>query len=130
MKNRQYEETLAQLYQMLPMYQREGKKAMKKGLDNILDLCWEMGLPQWKFNSIHVAGTNGKGSVSAMIASVLQEAGFKVGMYTSPHLLEFTERIRVNGKEIPQEDVVEFVDAYNYCHEDQKPLHVGAGSTR
>ncbi|MEO1414662.1 MAG: folylpolyglutamate synthase/dihydrofolate synthase family protein [Bacteroidota bacterium] len=113
MKNRQYEETLAQLYQMLPMYQREGKKAMKKGLDNILDLCWEMGLPQWKFNSIHVAGTNGKGSVSAMIASVLQEAGFKVGMYTSPHLLEFTERIRVNGKEIPQEDVVEFVDAYS-----------------
>ncbi|MEL6132611.1 MAG: bifunctional folylpolyglutamate synthase/dihydrofolate synthase, partial [Bacteroidota bacterium] len=112
MKNRQYEETLAQLYQMLPMYQREGKKAMKKGLDNILDLCWEMGLPQWKFNSIHVAGTNGKGSVSAMIASVLQEAGFKVGMYTSPHLLEFTERIRINGKEIPQEAVVEFVDAY------------------
>jgi len=107
-----YEETLARLYTMLPMYQNSGGKAFKKGLDNINELCWAIGLPQWRFNTIHVAGTNGKGSVSSMLTSVLIEAGYKVGTYTSPHLINFTERIKINGREMSKRAVVEFVDCY------------------
>lgn len=108
--NNRFPETLEYLYKQLPMFQREGQTAFKKDLTNTRELCWILGLPQWKIKTIHIAGTNGKGSTSSMIASVLQEAGYKVGLYTSPHLLSFTERIKINGKEISQRAVVDFVD--------------------
>ncbi|MEZ4774264.1 MAG: folylpolyglutamate synthase/dihydrofolate synthase family protein [Bacteroidia bacterium] len=121
MTNNAFSETLQYLYTLLPMYQRQGPVAFKKGLGNIQELCWALEQPQWKFKSIHVAGTNGKGSVSAMLNSVLMEAGYKTGMYTSPHLLSFTERMRVNGKEISQEEVVEFVEKTKPLIERMKP---------
>ena len=105
-----YDETLEYLFQRLPMYQRVGKKAFKKDLNNIISLSTALGNPHEHFRSIHIAGTNGKGSVSNMLASILQEAGYKVGLYTSPHLRSFTERIRINGKMIPEELVVDFVE--------------------
>lgn len=105
-----YQETLNYLYQNLPMFQRVGAVAFKKDLTNTLALCEALGNPQHKFKSIHVAGTNGKGSSSHMLASVLQTAGYKTGLYTSPHLKEFTERIRINGQEVDQEFVVDFVE--------------------
>jgi dihydrofolate synthase/folylpolyglutamate synthase len=95
------------------MYQREGKSAIKTDLTNIRSLCDVLDQPQNKFKSVHIAGTNGKGSSAHMLASVLQEAGFKTGLYTSPHLRSFTERIKLNGIEIPENEVVEFVD-YNF----------------
>ncbi|MEL6255093.1 MAG: folylpolyglutamate synthase/dihydrofolate synthase family protein [Bacteroidota bacterium] len=109
MSQTHFSETLDYLYSLLPMYQRQGAKAFKKDLDNIQKLCWELGLPQWQFQSIHIAGTNGKGSVASMLNSILMEAGMLTGLYTSPHLLSFTERIRVKGKEIPEKEVVKFV---------------------
>lgn len=105
-----YPETLNYLYQNLPMFQRVGASAYKKDLTNTLALCEALGTPQNKFRSIHIAGTNGKGSSSHMIASVLQAAGYKTGLYTSPHLKEFTERIRINGAEADREFVVDFVE--------------------
>lgn len=116
-----FPETLEYLYRQLPMFQREGQAAFKKDLTNTRELCWILGLPQWKIKTIHIAGTNGKGSTSSMIASVLQEAGYKVGLYTSPHLLSFTERIKINGKEISQKAVVEFVDELRPFIERIKP---------
>jgi dihydrofolate synthase/folylpolyglutamate synthase len=104
-----YSETLQFLFEQLPMYQRQGKSAFKKDLTNILELCKHLDHPETKFKSIHVAGTNGKGSVSHMLASVLQENGYKTGLYTSPHLLDFRERIRVDGQTIPEQNVVDFV---------------------
>ncbi|MBA6156276.1 bifunctional folylpolyglutamate synthase/dihydrofolate synthase [Tenacibaculum sp. S7007] len=104
-----YQETLDWMFAQLPMYQRQGKTAFKKDLTNIIALSNELGNPEKKFKTIHVGGTNGKGSTSHMIASILQEAGYKVGLYTSPHLKNFTERIRINGEEIPRENVVEFI---------------------
>jgi dihydrofolate synthase/folylpolyglutamate synthase len=104
-----YSETLQFLFEQLPMYQRQGKSAFKKDLTNILELCKHLDHPETKFKSIHVAGTNGKGSVSHMLASVLQENGYKAGLYTSPHLLDFRERIRVDGQTIPEQNVVDFV---------------------
>ncbi|MGB1042929.1 MAG: bifunctional folylpolyglutamate synthase/dihydrofolate synthase [Tenacibaculum sp.] len=104
-----YQETLNWMFAQLPMYQRQGKTAFKKDLTNILALSAELGNPEKKFKTIHVGGTNGKGSTSHMLASILQEAGYKVGLYTSPHLKNFTERIRVNGEEIPQKSVVYFI---------------------
>ena len=98
-----YQEVLDWMFVQLPMYQNEGKTAFKKDLTNILALSKELDFPERKFKSIHVGGTNGKGSTSHMIASVLQEAGYKVGLYTSPHLKNFTERIRINGKEISKQ---------------------------
>jgi len=109
MNQTHFSETLDYLYSLLPMYQQQGAKAFKKDLDNIQKLCWELGLPQWQFQSIHIAGTNGKGSVASMLNSILMEAGFLTGLYTSPHMLSFTERIRVKGKEIPEREVVKFV---------------------
>jgi dihydrofolate synthase/folylpolyglutamate synthase len=91
------------------MYQRIGNSAFKKDLTNTILLCDALGNPQNEFKSIHIAGTNGKGSSSHMIASVLQSAGYKVGLYTSPHLKSFTERIRINGRPISEEGVVDFV---------------------
>lgn len=104
-----YQETLNWMFAQLPMYQRQGKTAFKKDLTNIIALSNELKNPEKKFKTIHVGGTNGKGSTSHMIASILQEAAYKVGLYTSPHLKNFTERIRINGKEIPKDNVVEFI---------------------
>ncbi|NQY68834.1 MAG: bifunctional folylpolyglutamate synthase/dihydrofolate synthase, partial [Flavobacteriales bacterium] len=104
-----YQQTLDFLFSQLPIYQRQGKIAYRADLGNIIDLCKAMGNPQNKFKSIHVAGTNGKGSVSHMLSSVLQSTGLKVGLYTSPHLKDFRERVKVNGKMIPQKGVVDFV---------------------
>ncbi len=107
-----YKETLEFLFSQLPMFQRVGASAYKANLDNTIKLCNLLSNPQLDFPSIHVAGTNGKGSTSSMIASILQEAGFKVGLYTSPHLVDFRERIRVNGEMIPEQVVVDFVGKY------------------
>lgn len=104
-----YPQVLQFLYSQLPMYQRMGKAAYKANLDNTLALDDYFGNPHKQFKSIHVAGTNGKGSVSHILASILQEAGFKVGLYTSPHLKDFRERIKINGSEIPKKSVVDFV---------------------
>ena len=98
------------MFAKLPMYQRQGTTAFKKDLTNIVALSNHLGFPEKKFKSVHVAGTNGKGSTSHMISSVLQEAGYKVGLYTSPHLKDFKERIRVNGMPISETDVIDFVD--------------------
>jgi dihydrofolate synthase/folylpolyglutamate synthase len=105
-----YTETLTYLYQNLPMFQRIGSAAFKKDLTNTIALCDALGNPQHKFKSIHIAGTNGKGSSSHMLAAVLQSAGYKTGLYTSPHLKEFTERIRINGQEVSEDFVVDFVE--------------------
>jgi dihydrofolate synthase/folylpolyglutamate synthase len=104
-----YKETLDWMFAQLPMYQREGKIAFKKDLTNILAFSEALCFPEKKFKSIHVGGTNGKGSTSHMLASILQEAGYKVGLYTSPHLKNFTERVRINGEEIPKEKVTSFI---------------------
>ncbi len=104
-----YQQTLDYLYANLPMYQRVGAVAYKEDLTNTILLCEALGNPQNKFKSIHVAGTNGKGSSSHMLAAVLQAASYKTGLYTSPHLKEFTERIKINGQEVNQEFVIDFV---------------------
>ncbi|MCF8225460.1 MAG: bifunctional folylpolyglutamate synthase/dihydrofolate synthase [Bacteroidales bacterium] len=104
-----YNETIDFLFKSLPMYQRSGKAAYKANLDNTLALDKALGHPHRKFASIHIAGTNGKGSTSHILASVLQESGYKTGLYTSPHLFDFRERIRVNGLMIGKEEVVRFV---------------------
>ncbi|WP_437823890.1 bifunctional folylpolyglutamate synthase/dihydrofolate synthase [Tenacibaculum mesophilum] len=105
-----YQQVLDWMFAQLPMYQRKGQTALKKDLTNIIALCDELDNPQKKFKTIHVGGTNGKGSTSHMVASILQEAGYKVGLYTSPHLKNFTERIRINGKEISRDSVVKFIE--------------------
>ena len=104
-----YQQTLDYLFSRLPMFHRVGAAAYKPNLDNTLRICRELGSPEQQFRSIHVAGTNGKGSVSHLLASVLQEAGFKTGLYTSPHLKDFRERIRINGKMVPASFVTGFV---------------------
>ena len=115
-----YKETLDWMFVQLPMYQRTGKAAFKKDLTNILALSSALNFPEKKFKSVHVGGTNGKGSTSHMIASILQEAGYKVGLYTSPHLKNFTERIRINGKEISREAVTSFITKNKVFLEHQK----------
>ena len=104
-----YQETLDYLFNALPMFQRVGASAYKADLTNTIALCTHLGNPQEQFKSIHVAGTNGKGSTSHSLASIFQAAGYKTGLYTSPHLKSFSERIRINGEEINKEDVVQFV---------------------
>ena len=116
-----YHETLEWLFNQLPMYQREGKAAYKDNLDNTLALDNYFHHPHTKFKSIHVAGTNGKGSVSHMLASVLQEVGYKVGLYTSPHLKDFRERIKINGEMIPKNHVVDFFDQHRGIFEKIQP---------
>ena len=103
-----YQETTAWLFSQLPMFQMQGASAYKKDLTNTLLLVEHLKHPETRFKSIHVAGTNGKGSTSSMIASILQEAGYKVGLYTSPHLKDFRERIRINGEMISEDFVVDF----------------------
>lgn len=105
----QYTEAIDYLYSRLPVFHRIGAKALKPGLGNTLLLCEALGNPQHQFTSIHVAGTNGKGSSSHMLAAIYQSAGYRVGLYTSPHLKSFTERIRLNGQPIPEEEVAHFV---------------------
>lgn len=107
-----YPETLDYLFGQLPMYQRIGNAAYKANLDNTYRLSEILNHPEKQFKSVHIAGTNGKGSTSHMLASVLQEAGYKVGLYTSPHLKDFRERIKINGAMISENEVIDFVEEY------------------
>jgi len=115
-----YQQVLDFLYSQLPMFQRTGAAAYKDNLDNTIRLDEMFGHPHRLFKTIHVAGTNGKGSVSHMLASILQEAGYKTGLYTSPHLKDFRERIRVNGKMIPEEAVVKFTESFQVKNKTEK----------
>ena len=112
-----YADTLEYLYSQLPMFHRTGAAAYRDNLDNTFALDELFGHPHRAFRSVHVAGTNGKGSVSHMLASVLQEAGYQVGLYTSPHLVDFRERIRVNGGMMPEDEVVSFVGRFRELNE-------------
>lgn len=105
-----YKETVEWMFAQLPMFQQVGASAYKKDLTNTLLLCKHLNHPETKFKSVHIGGTNGKGSTSSLIASVLQEAGYKVGLYTSPHLVDFRERIKINGEMISEEFVIDFID--------------------
>lgn len=116
-----YQETLDFLFNALPMFQRQGAPAFKKDLSNTLAICDHLGNPERKFKSIHVAGTNGKGSTSHSLAAILQKAGYKTGLYTSPHLKSFTERIKINGMEVPEDEVVLFVKENKAFIEELKP---------
>ena len=116
-----YPEAQAYLYSRLPVDYRIGPKAIKPGLGNISRLCQALGNPQARFPSIHVAGTNGKGSTAHLLASVYQAAGYRVGLYTSPHLKSFTERVRINGQPIPEEAVARFVDTNRQLIEAVEP---------
>ncbi len=116
-----YKETIDYLYNSTPMFHKVGSAAYKEGLENTLALDEYFGHPHEKFKTIHVGGTNGKGSCSSMLASYLQEMGLKVGLYTSPHLYSFRERIRVNGEMIPEEEVVDFVDSHRTFFEPLMP---------
>lgn len=104
-----YKETLDYLFVKTPAFQQKGESAYKPGLDNVMELDVAYGSPHKQFKTIHIAGTNGKGSVSHTLAAILQSAGYKVGLYTSPHLKDFSERIRVNGKPISEQYVIDFV---------------------
>ena len=104
-----YQETLSWMFNQLPMFQTQGKTALNNKLDRTIAFAEVLGNPEKKFKTLHIAGTNGKGSSSSMLASILQEAGYKVGLYTSPHLKDFRERIKINGVEIPEERVVSFI---------------------
>lgn len=116
-----YKQTLEYLYTRLPMFSRIGTAAYKEDLTNTIQLCTSLGEPQTKFKSVHIAGTNGKGSVSHMLAAIMQTAGYKTGLYTSPHLKDFRERIRVNGEMISQEFVVDFTQRINPLIEKIEP---------
>lgn len=116
-----YQQTLEYLFGQLPMYQRQGKAAYKADLSSTLAFDEIQGHPHRSFKSIHIAGTNGKGSCSHMLASILQECGLKVGLYTSPHLIDFRERIRINGEIISEDYVVNFVKRYKSSTEQIKP---------
>lgn len=116
-----YKECLKYLYEQLPIYQRIGQAAYKADLNNTIALLKILGNPERNFKSIHVAGTNGKGSVSHMLASVFQESGIKVGLYTSPHLSDFRERVKLNGQMIPEQYVLNFVQDHITAVEDISP---------
>ncbi|MCZ2474390.1 bifunctional folylpolyglutamate synthase/dihydrofolate synthase [Aquirufa ecclesiirivi] len=116
-----YKEVIAFLYKQLPVFHREGKKAFKPGLGNIQQLCERLGNPQDSFKALHIAGTNGKGSSSHFMASILQEHGYRVGLYTSPHLQSFTERIKFNGQNVAEDWVVQFVEKNIQLIQDIKP---------
>lgn len=106
-----YASTLDYLFKKLPIYQRKGEIAYKADIGNIVEVTKQLNNPHTRFKSIHIAGTNGKGSVAHILASVLQEAGYKTGLYTSPHLKDFRERIKINGKRISKEEVINFVSS-------------------
>ena len=115
-----YQDTLSYLYNSAPMFQQVGSSAYKEGLENTRALDEHFGYPHRSFRCIHVAGTNGKGSCSHTLAAILQEAGYRVGLYTSPHLIDFRERIRINGIPVPEEYVIRFVEEERSYFE---PLH-------
>jgi len=116
-----YQETLQYLYEQLPMFTRIGSAAIKKDLTNTLALCEALDNPHKKFKTIHIAGTNGKGSSSHMLASILQEAGYKTGLYTSPHLSDFRERIKINGNMVSEQRVIDFVAEHQKLFEEISP---------
>lgn len=116
-----YQQTLDYLFARLPMYQRIGTAAYKADLKNTLKIAEILGKPHQKIKTIHVAGTNGKGSSSHMLAAILQQCGYRTGLYTSPHLLDFRERIKINGKMIPKTYVTEFVDKHKEAFEAIEP---------
>ena len=121
MTNIKYNETIQYLYDRLPVFHQVGGAAYKPGLDNTIKLMNALGNPHCRFRSIHIAGTNGKGSVSHLLAAVLQSAGYKVGLYTSPHLVDFGERIRINGEMIEQHYVVDFVEQNKILFDEIQP---------
>lgn len=116
-----YPQTLDYLFSKLPMYQRVGAAAYKADLNNTIAICNALGNPEKKLKCVHVAGTNGKGSSSHMLAAILQKAGYKTGLYTSPHLVDFRERVKINGKPIPKADVVKFVGEHQAVFERIEP---------
>ena len=116
-----YAQTIEYLYNRLPMFSRIGPPALKPGLDNITRLCNSLGDPHKKFKSIHIAGTNGKGSVSHMLAAIFQSAGYKTGLHTSPHLYDFRERLKVNGEPAPEEFVTTFIENIKPLIEEMVP---------
>lgn len=116
-----YRETIEWLFSQLPMFQRVGSQAFKKDLGNITALCKHLGQPQKKFKSVHIAGTNGKGSTAHIITAILQTAGYKVGLYTSPHYRDFRERIKINGNYISEQFVVDFVAENQGTFQDIQP---------
>ncbi|MFO7868288.1 MAG: folylpolyglutamate synthase/dihydrofolate synthase family protein [Bacteroidales bacterium] len=116
-----YSEVISFLYNQLPVYQKNGQQAYKNSLSNIIHLCDCLGNPQNSFKSIHIGGTNGKGSVSHMCASVLQESGYKTGLYTSPHFIDFRERIRINGECISENFITDFVQTNKKLISDIEP---------
>lgn len=115
-----YPETLDWMFAQLPMFQKQGKIAFNGKLDKILQFSEHLDFPEKKFRSIHVAGTNGKGSSSHLLAAILQEAGYKVGLYTSPHLKDFRERIRINGKPVSKRFVINFIKKNQSFFEEYK----------
>jgi dihydrofolate synthase / folylpolyglutamate synthase len=116
-----YEQTLDYLFTRLPLFSRIGAAAYKENLDNTIRLCGYLNNPQSSFKSVHIAGTNGKGSVSHMLAAIFQAAGYKTGLYTSPHLKDFRERIKVNGEMISQQFVIDFTERINPMIEEIEP---------
>ena len=116
-----YPETIQYLFSQLPLFTRDGASAYKADLTNTLALCGLLDNPQHKFKSVHIGGTNGKGSTSHMLAAVLQTAGYKTGLYTSPHLKDFRERIRINGAMISEQSVIDFVARHQADFEAIKP---------
>ncbi len=116
-----YADTLHYLYAQLPMFTRVGASAYKKDLHNTLAICNALHNPEHKFKSVHIGGTNGKGSSSHMLAAILQTAGYKTGLYTSPHLRDFRERIRINGQMIPEQEVIDFVNSHQALFEEINP---------
>jgi dihydrofolate synthase/folylpolyglutamate synthase len=116
-----YKQTVQYLYSQLPLFTRDGVAAYKADLSNTIELCARLGNPQHKFKSVHIGGTNGKGSTSHMLAAILQTAGYKTGLYTSPHLNDFRERIRINGEMISEQEVVDFVAAHKVDFDEVSP---------
>ena len=116
-----YAQALDYLYSQSPMFSKIGKDAIKPGLNNIRKFCTALDNPQANFRSIHIAGTNGKGSTSHMLAAALQESEYRVGLYTSPHLLDFRERIRINGKPVSKQWVIDFVEEHKALIEEIQP---------
>jgi dihydrofolate synthase/folylpolyglutamate synthase len=116
-----YEQTLEYLFTKLPLFSKIGKQAYKEDLTNTILLCNAIDNPQRKFKSIHIAGTNGKGSVSHMLAAIFQNCGYKTGLYTSPHLKDFRERIKVNGEMISKDFIVDFTEKIKTTSEKIEP---------
>ena len=118
---KKYNDTLNRLYGKLQAFHRVGSDAYKPGLDNVKSLSAMFGNPHYKFRTIHVGGTNGKGSTSHLLAAIFSAAGYKTGLYTSPHLVDFNERIRIDGRPISHKDVIEFVDRFESFHTEVDP---------